>query len=84
MRGFFLFPNPPFSAILSTISQQKGNQIINQQLSLPIHQSDDETFENFYSENNPVLLDSLRQNFIDVQQPFSISGEMRDVAKVIS
>lgn len=70
MRGFFLFPNPPFSAILSTISQQKGNQIINQQLSLPIHQSDDETFENFYSENNPVLLDSLRQNFIDVQQPF--------------
>ena len=65
-----LFPTPPFSAILSTIFQQKGNQTINQQLLLPIHQNDDETFENFYSENNPVLLDSLRQNFIDVQQPF--------------
>ncbi|WGE31497.1 DnaA regulatory inactivator Hda [Actinobacillus genomosp. 2] len=40
------------------------------QLSLPIHQVDDETFENFYAENSLVLLDSLRQNFIDVQQPF--------------
>ncbi|ABN74457.1 MULTISPECIES: DnaA regulatory inactivator Hda [Actinobacillus] len=40
------------------------------QLPLPIHQVDDETFDNFYAENSLVLLDSLRQNFIDVQQPF--------------
>lgn len=40
------------------------------QLLLPIHQIDDETFENFYSENSDLLLDSLRQNFISVQQPF--------------
>lgn len=40
------------------------------QLSLPIHQVDDETFENFYAANNLVLLDSLRQNFNDVKQPF--------------
>ncbi|WGE88971.1 DnaA regulatory inactivator Hda [Actinobacillus arthritidis] len=40
------------------------------QLLLPIHQVDDETFENFYAENSLVLLDSLRQNFIDVQRPF--------------
>ena len=40
------------------------------QLPLPIHQIDDETLENFYSENSLLLLDSLHQNFIDVQQPF--------------
>ncbi|WGE90640.1 DnaA regulatory inactivator Hda [Actinobacillus genomosp. 1] len=40
------------------------------QLPLPIHQIDDETFENFYAENSLVLVDSLRQNFVDVQQPF--------------
>lgn len=40
------------------------------QLPLPIHQVDDETFDNFYAENSLVLLDSLRQNFVDVQQPF--------------
>lgn len=40
------------------------------QLPLPIHQVDDESFDNFYAENSLVLLDSLRQNFVDVQQPF--------------
>ncbi|QLB21204.1 DnaA regulatory inactivator Hda [Vespertiliibacter pulmonis] len=40
------------------------------QLSLPIHQVDDETFENFYSGNNLLLLDSLYQNFSEVNQPF--------------
>lgn len=40
------------------------------QLSLPIHQIDDDTFENFYAENSQVLLDSLRQNFNEVHQPF--------------
>ncbi|AKO45224.1 DnaA regulatory inactivator Hda [[Haemophilus] ducreyi] len=40
------------------------------QLLLPIHQIDDETLDSFYSENSLLLLDSLRQNFIDVQQPF--------------
>lgn len=40
------------------------------QLPLPIHQIDDETFENFYAENSLVLLDSLRQNFENVSQPF--------------
>ncbi len=40
------------------------------QLLLPIHQVDDETLENFYNENSLLLLDSLYQNFKDVQQPF--------------
>lgn len=37
---------------------------------LPIHQIDDDTFENFYVENSQALLDSLRQNFGEVHQPF--------------
>lgn len=40
------------------------------QLSLPIHQIDDETLENFYTENCQVLLESLSQNFGEVKQPF--------------
>lgn len=40
------------------------------QLTLPIHQIDDETLDNFYAENSLLLLDSLRQNFVQVQQPF--------------
>lgn len=40
------------------------------QLLLPIHQVDEETFDNFYAQNSLVLLDSLRQNFMEVQQPF--------------
>ncbi len=40
------------------------------QLPLPIHQINDETLENFYSENSLVLLNSLRQNFSSVTQPF--------------
>ncbi|WP_373768054.1 DnaA regulatory inactivator Hda [Glaesserella sp.] len=40
------------------------------QLLLPIHQIDDETLDNFYGENSLLLLDSLRHNFDDVQQPF--------------
>lgn len=40
------------------------------QLPLPIHQIDDDTFDNFYAENSLLLLDSLRQNFAEVQQPF--------------
>lgn len=40
------------------------------QLSLPIHQIDDETLDNFYAENSFALLDLLRQNFDEVRQPF--------------
>ncbi|MDH2925161.1 DnaA regulatory inactivator Hda [Nicoletella semolina] len=40
------------------------------QLPLPIHQIDDDTFDNFYSENSLLLLDSLRKNFASVKQPF--------------
>ncbi len=40
------------------------------QLPLPIHQIDEDTFENFYSQNSEVLLESLKRNFTDVQQPF--------------
>lgn len=40
------------------------------QLSLPIHQVDDETLENFCAEHGAALLDSLRQNFDEVRQPF--------------
>lgn len=40
------------------------------QLPLPIHQIDEATFDNFYAENSAVLLESLKRNFTDVQQPF--------------
>lgn len=41
-----------------------------QQLALPIHHIDEETLDNFYAENSQLLLDSLRQNFDEVDQPF--------------
>ncbi|WP_439259185.1 DnaA inactivator Hda [Lonepinella sp. BR2930] len=41
-----------------------------QQLSLPIHHLDDETLENFYGDNNLLLLNSLHKNFQQLQQPF--------------
>ena len=40
------------------------------QLPLPIHQSDDETLENFYAENNLLLLNSLQKNFLHLHQQF--------------
>ncbi|WP_109080011.1 DnaA inactivator Hda [Aggregatibacter aphrophilus] len=40
------------------------------QLPLPIHQSDDETLENFYAENNLLLLSSLQKNFLQLHQQF--------------
>lgn len=43
---------------------------MNQQLPLPIHQIDDCTFENFYADNNLLLLDSLRKNSQQIQQQF--------------
>lgn len=46
------------------------------QLPLPIHQLDDDSLENFYSDNNSLLLNSLRQNFAKLQQPiFYLWGE---------
>ncbi len=43
---------------------------MNQQLPLPIHQIDEHTFENFYADNNLLLLDSLRKNTQQILQPF--------------
>ena len=43
---------------------------MNQQLSLPIHQIDEHTFENFYANNNLLLLNSLHQNWQQIQQQF--------------
>lgn len=40
------------------------------QLPLPIYQIDEDTFDNFYAENSEVLLESLKRNFEEVQQPF--------------
>lgn len=40
------------------------------QLPLPIHQLDDTTFKNFYSDNNPLLLAAVHKNFPQLQQPF--------------
>ena len=40
------------------------------QLPLPIHHSDDETLENFYAENNLLLLNSLQKNFLQLHQQF--------------
>lgn len=46
------------------------------QLPLPIHQLDDESLDNFYSDNNTLLLNSLRQNFDTLKQPiFYLWGE---------
>ncbi|MDO5054517.1 MAG: DnaA inactivator Hda [Pasteurella oralis] len=42
----------------------------NFQLPLPIHQLDDETLENFYPDNNLLLLNSLRKNFAQPEQQF--------------
>ncbi|OOF67333.1 DnaA inactivator Hda [Rodentibacter caecimuris] len=44
--------------------------MLNQQLSLPIHQIDDERLDNFYGDNNLLLLDSLRRNINNLQQQF--------------
>lgn len=41
-----------------------------QQLSLPIHQFDEDTLDNFYGDNNLLLLNSLHKNFQQLQQPF--------------
>jgi len=54
---------------------------VNQQLSLPIHQIDDETLENFYSDNNALLLNSLRQNMTDLQQQFFYLWGYQSVGK---
>ena len=54
---------------------------MNQQLSLPIHQIDDETLENFYSDNNALLLNSLRQNMTDLQQQFFYLWGSQSVGK---
>ena len=54
---------------------------MNQQLSLPIHQIDDETLENFYSDNNALLLNSLRQNMTDLQQQFFYLWGCQSVGK---
>lgn len=40
------------------------------QLSLPIHQLDDESLTNFNSDNNLLLLSSLQKNFEQLHQPF--------------
>lgn len=40
------------------------------QLPLPIHQLDDSALENFYAENNLPLLNSLKANFRQLNQPF--------------
>lgn len=40
------------------------------QLSLPIHQFDDENLTNFNSDNNLLLLNSLRKNIDQLSQPF--------------
>ncbi|WP_373101098.1 MULTISPECIES: DnaA inactivator Hda [Pasteurellaceae] len=42
----------------------------NFQLPLPIHQIEDDTLENFYTDNNLLLLNSLYKNFARLQQPF--------------
>ena len=43
---------------------------MNKQLPLPIHQIDDATLENFYGDNNLLLLDSLRKNSSKLKQQF--------------
>lgn len=40
------------------------------QLLLPIHQFDEESLANFYSDNHLLLLDSLQKNLVLLTQPF--------------
>lgn len=40
------------------------------QLPLPIQPINDQTLDNFYPDNNLLLLNSLQQNFAQIQQPF--------------
>ncbi|MGC7560570.1 DnaA inactivator Hda [Pasteurella sp. PK-2025] len=42
----------------------------NFQLPLPIHQLDDETLDNFFPDNNLLLLNSLHKNFASPEQQF--------------
>ncbi|PJG83149.1 DnaA inactivator Hda [Caviibacterium pharyngocola] len=44
--------------------------MVNSQLPLPIYQPDDDTLENFYPENNRLLLGSLHNNFTRLEQQF--------------
>lgn len=44
--------------------------MLEQQLPLPIQQIDDETLDNFYPENNLLLLNSLQKNINQLEQPF--------------
>lgn len=62
----------PFSFTLSTLFPHKiGYYLLNNfQLPLPIHQIDDETLDNFYANNNLLLLSSLRKNFVQPEQQF--------------
>ena len=54
---------------------------MSQQLSLPIHQIDDETLANFYGDNNALLLNSLRQNMAELQQQFFYLWGHKSVGK---
>lgn len=70
----FIFFTPLFSSqrlyFPLCFSLFSSNRILNLQLPLPIHQVDEETFENFNTENSLLLLASLQQNFAEVRQPF--------------
>lgn len=44
--------------------------MLEQQLPLPIQQMDDETLDNFYPENNLLLLNSLQKNINQLEQSF--------------
>ena len=52
-----------------------------QQLPLPIHQLDDNTLENFYADNNLLLLNSLRKNIDRLNQPFFYIWGAKDNSK---
>ena len=52
-----------------------------QQLPLPIHQLDDNTLENFYADNNLLLLNSLRKNIDRLNQPFFYIWGAKDSGK---
>ncbi len=68
--SFFVYPYSPFFDFVGCFLLE------NFQLPLPIHQLDDETLDNFYPDNNLLLLNSLRKNFTCLtQQFFYIWGE---------
>ncbi|MGR6646110.1 DnaA inactivator Hda [Avibacterium paragallinarum] len=64
------FIYPYFFCIFLPHFNLRTHWLLDLQLPLPIHQIDEETLDNFYADNNLLLLDSLHKNFAELKQQF--------------